>query len=292
MLTHQILPPQPRAILFPLQLYSIRILSFYNDNRAFSGGVYLVSEIGVLRDEDLDGEEREDAGVEEWGEWVFRAVVDVAGDVVARAVRTAATYVRFIPYIKKNYDYGVVIFLVTFNLITVSSYRVRNDLHDSIVSKLEGLAYFIKACVNEYFNTKDTKTAEDKSSDDLQGYKAVLDSKSTDETLPSGDHIASGRLYSLWAAGYVLRGVIHVDGARRNMTRIVTNATKKIGASRIGGTDLIRVINDLNNFEKLCNNLIDLQKTPGDLLDPANPNPAKAEDGPGIGPPMPKLDRS
>lgn len=36
----------------------------------------------------------------------------------------AATYMRFIPYIKKNYDYGVVIFLLTFNLITVSSYRV------------------------------------------------------------------------------------------------------------------------------------------------------------------------
>lgn len=41
----------------------------------------------------------------------------------------AATYIRFIPYIKKNYDYGVVIFLLTFNLITVSSYRV-----DSVIS--------------------------------------------------------------------------------------------------------------------------------------------------------------
>ena len=35
-----------------------------------------------------------------------------------------ATYMRFIPYIKKNYDYGVVVFLLTFNLIGVSSYRV------------------------------------------------------------------------------------------------------------------------------------------------------------------------
>ncbi|GFP83602.1 aluminum-activated malate transporter 12 [Phtheirospermum japonicum] len=134
------------------------------------------------------------------------------------AVGTAATYIRFIPYIKKNYDYGVVIFLVTFNLITVSSYRVHSvleiaharfytvaigcgicllmclfifpnwsgqDLHDSTVSKLEGLAYSIQACVNEYFSTEDTNAAEDKSSDDpiYKGYKAVLDSKSTDETL-------------------------------------------------------------------------------------------------------------
>ena len=90
---------------------------------------------------------------------------------------TAATYMRFFPYIKKNYDYGVVIFLLTFNLITVSSYRVENvlmiahdrfytiaigcaiclftsllvfpmwsgeDLHNSTVGKLEGLAKSIE----------------------------------------------------------------------------------------------------------------------------------------------------
>lgn len=89
----------------------------------------------------------------------------------------AATYLRFFPYIKKNYDYGVVIFLLTFNLITVSSYRVGNvlkiaherfytiaigcavcllmsllifpnwsgeDLHNSTVFKLEGLAKSIE----------------------------------------------------------------------------------------------------------------------------------------------------
>lgn len=41
---------------------------------------------------------------------------------------TAATYMRFFQYIKKNYDYGVVVFLLTFNLITVSSFRVENVL--------------------------------------------------------------------------------------------------------------------------------------------------------------------
>lgn len=88
-----------------------------------------------------------------------------------------ATYMRFFPYIKKNYDYGLVIFLLTFNLITVSSYRVDNvlkiahdriytiaigcavcllmsllvfpnwsgeDLHNSTVYKLEGLAKSIE----------------------------------------------------------------------------------------------------------------------------------------------------
>lgn len=90
---------------------------------------------------------------------------------------TTATYMRFFPYIKKNYDYGVVIFLLTFNLITVSSYRVENvlkiahdrfytiaigcaicllmsllvfpmwsgeDLHNCTVGKLEGLAKSIE----------------------------------------------------------------------------------------------------------------------------------------------------
>ncbi|KAI5641815.1 hypothetical protein M9H77_00353 [Catharanthus roseus] len=133
-------------------------------------------------------------------------------------IGTVATYIRFFPYIKKNYDYGVVIFLLTFNLITVSSYRVHNvlkiaherfytiaigcgicllmsllvfpnwsgeDLHNSIVSKLEGLAISIEVCVREYFREEEPEIAKDKSLEDpiYKGYKAVLDSKSTDETL-------------------------------------------------------------------------------------------------------------
>lgn len=130
----------------------------------------------------------------------------------------SATYVRFVPYIKKNYDYGVVIFLLTFNLITVSSFRVDNvvkiaherfytiaigcgicllmsllifpnwsgeELHDSTVFKLEGLANSIQACVNDYFTEAEPQTANGESLEDpiYKGYKAVLDSKSTDETL-------------------------------------------------------------------------------------------------------------
>ncbi|WOL07667.1 aluminum-activated malate transporter 12 isoform X2 [Canna indica] len=131
-----------------------------------------------------------------------------------------ATYVRFVPYIKKNYDYGVVIFLLTFNLITVSSFRVHNvlhltrdrlstiaigcgiclfmslfilpnwsgeDLHNSTVQKLELLARSIEACVNKYFQDEDKEVIarEDKSSKDqiYMGYRAVLDSKSSDEAL-------------------------------------------------------------------------------------------------------------
>lgn len=135
-------------------------------------------------------------------------------------IGTAATYLRFIPVIKRNYDYGILIFLLTFNLIAVSSYRVDNvlkiaherfytiaigcgvcllmsllifpnwsgeDLHNSTVLKLESLAKAIETSVNEYFNEATALDAidEEKSSEDpvYKGYKAVLDSKSTDETL-------------------------------------------------------------------------------------------------------------
>lgn len=37
---------------------------------------------------------------------------------------SAATFSRFIPEIKARYDYGVTIFILTFSLVAVSSYRV------------------------------------------------------------------------------------------------------------------------------------------------------------------------
>ncbi|KAM0934152.1 putative aluminum-activated malate transporter [Dioscorea sansibarensis] len=149
---------------------------------------------------------------------VYRAIF-VGGSVFL--IGFAATYVRFIPRIKKNYDYGVLIFILTFNLITVSSFRVPHvlriardrlytiaigcvvcvfmslfvfpnwsgeELHNSTADKIEALARSIEACVMEYFNADMTKeTAEQKSSRDTikKGYRAVLDSKSVEESLAS-----------------------------------------------------------------------------------------------------------
>lgn len=89
----------------------------------------------------------------------------------------AATYARLNPNIKKRYDYGVMIFILTFNLVSVSGLREENvieiarerlvmivlgfaicicislfvfpmwasdELHDSMVSKFEGLASSIE----------------------------------------------------------------------------------------------------------------------------------------------------
>ncbi|KAK2405568.1 aluminum-activated malate transporter [Trifolium repens] len=146
---------------------------------------------------------------------IFRAIFIGAAVFILGA---AATYIRFIPYIKKNYDYGVMIFLLTFNLIMVSSYRVDNvwsmgkdristicigvglclvmslfvypnwsgeDLHKSTISKLEGLANSIEVSVMEYFYDSEIQENEDDSSEDAiyKCYEAVLDSKTKDETL-------------------------------------------------------------------------------------------------------------
>uniref|UniRef100_A0A166F7S5 Aluminum-activated malate transporter n=1 Tax=Daucus carota subsp. sativus TaxID=79200 RepID=A0A166F7S5_DAUCS len=133
-------------------------------------------------------------------------------------VGATATYIRFLPYLKNNYDYGVVTFVLTFNLIAVSSYRVDSalkiardrfyaiaigcavclimsalvfpywsgeDLHNSIVNRLEGLAEAVEACVSGYFNNEAPDINEDDPEEDpvCMGYKAILDSKSTDETM-------------------------------------------------------------------------------------------------------------
>ncbi|KFK31455.1 hypothetical protein AALP_AA6G114000 [Arabis alpina] len=136
-------------------------------------------------------------------------------------IGSTVTYMRFVPYIKKNYDYGMLVFLLTFNLITVSSYTVHaainiaqqrlftiamgigiclvmsllvfpiwsgDDLHKSTVTKLQGLSRSIEACVSEYFKEKEEdKEDSDFESDDenviYKGYKTVLDSKASDEAL-------------------------------------------------------------------------------------------------------------
>jgi hypothetical protein len=132
---------------------------------------------------------------------------------------TSATYFRFFPKIKRKYDYGVVIFILTFNMITVSGYRIDNivrmayerlstiaigsaiclvislfvspiwageDLHKSIIKRIQCLADSIEVCVLEYFKGSDV--LEDGSAEILeaqicQGYKDVLDSKASEDSL-------------------------------------------------------------------------------------------------------------
>ncbi|KAI5597184.1 hypothetical protein POPTR_002G054300v4 [Populus trichocarpa] len=129
----------------------------------------------------------------------------------------AATYARLIPNIKKRYDYGVMIFILTFNLVSVSGIREENvmeiarerlvmivmgfaicictslfffptwasdEIHNSMVSKFEDLASSIEGCVEEYFRLVGDK--ENQSVHPIASFRncvSVLNSKAKDESL-------------------------------------------------------------------------------------------------------------
>eukprot|EP00253_Pinus_taeda_P026551 PITA_26551 len=145
--------------------------------------------------------------------WAIMTVV-VVFEFTAGAV---ATYLRFLPNIKRKYDYGVLIFLLTFNMVAVSGSRFDNgfriayqrlatiaigfaicliislivspiwageDLHKSVIRKIEGLSKSIEGCVLEYMKDPDVLEAGESVEDTIcQGYKNVLDSKTSEESL-------------------------------------------------------------------------------------------------------------
>ncbi|KAM6576622.1 hypothetical protein CsatB_028459 [Cannabis sativa] len=150
--------------------------------------------------------------------WAVMTVVVVFEYTVA----TLSTFVRFFPKIKARYDYGLLIFILTFSLISVSGFRddeilemahkrlstifigssvcviicilicpvwAGEDLHNMIALNLEKLGNFLEGFGDEYFNSTSTAAVkEDQSKKEekktfLQGYKSVLNSKSSEESL-------------------------------------------------------------------------------------------------------------
>ncbi|XP_020238774.1 aluminum-activated malate transporter 2 [Cajanus cajan] len=128
---------------------------------------------------------------------------------------SVATYLRLVPSIKKRYDYGVMIFILTFNLVVVSGVRVHmkvwdiarerllniligfivcvcvslfvfplwasDELHHSIVSRFLDLANTIQDCSGEC--TKNVSEKENQPGTNLNVCKSVLNTKSKDESL-------------------------------------------------------------------------------------------------------------
>ncbi|XP_047983688.1 aluminum-activated malate transporter 13-like isoform X1 [Salvia hispanica] len=135
------------------------------------------------------------------------------------AYGTVATYYRMVPNIKKRYDYGFMISILTFNLVAVSGVRAEkvvevardrlaaigmgfilcifvnlfifpiwasNDLHFSTSSKFNKLANSIQGCFDEYFKLGSDKEIHDKVGDgsaSILACKIVINSKSNDEAL-------------------------------------------------------------------------------------------------------------
>ncbi|KAG5253525.1 aluminum-activated malate transporter [Salix suchowensis] len=128
---------------------------------------------------------------------------------------TISTFLRFFPKIKSRYDYGMLIFILTFSLISVSGYRndeifelahkrlstisiggsvcviistvvcpvwAGEDLHNLIALNIEKLGDFLEGFGDEYFK----RTGGEECKDDngfLEGYKSVLNSKNSEESL-------------------------------------------------------------------------------------------------------------
>ncbi|KAK9145699.1 hypothetical protein Sjap_005602 [Stephania japonica] len=130
---------------------------------------------------------------------------------------SAATFSRFIPSVKARFDYGAMIFILTFSLVSVSGYRVDKlfdmahqrlstiaigtsmcilisivvcpiwageDLHVLITRNMEKLANSLDGCVSNYFMECASSTDDEEDfHKKLQGYKCALNSKATEESL-------------------------------------------------------------------------------------------------------------
>ncbi|XP_021805737.1 aluminum-activated malate transporter 8-like [Prunus avium] len=128
----------------------------------------------------------------------------------------AATYSRLVPRIKKRYDYGAMIFILTFNLVVVSGLRAENvlelarerlstigmgfavcifisllvfptwasdELHHSTAHKFQVLADSIEEFLESYFRLDKENLKDDQPSSISSRCKSVLHSKSKDESL-------------------------------------------------------------------------------------------------------------
>ncbi|CAJ2628318.1 unnamed protein product [Trifolium pratense] len=125
---------------------------------------------------------------------------------------SAVTFSRFIPTIKARFDYGALIFILTFSLVSVSGYRIDElftlanqristiiigtslciivsttirpvwagqELYVLVTGNLDKLADSLEGCVAQYF---EAQTPSEDSNKNLMGYKCVLNSKATEES--------------------------------------------------------------------------------------------------------------
>ncbi|MBA0736775.1 hypothetical protein Gogos_010280 [Gossypium gossypioides] len=134
------------------------------------------------------------------------------------ASASAATFSRLIPSVKSRFDYGALIFILTFSFVAVSGYRVDKlfelahhristiiigsslcilvimlvspiwsgqELHSLIVRNMDKLADSLEGCVTQYFNQsgEGTNSKEEATDNKLQGYKCVLSSKASEESM-------------------------------------------------------------------------------------------------------------
>ncbi|KAL0389941.1 UNVERIFIED_CONTAM: Aluminum-activated malate transporter 2 [Sesamum calycinum] len=131
---------------------------------------------------------------------------------------TASTFVRFVPGVKARYDYGMLIFILTFSLVSISGIRTDEilnlaqkrlstiligastcvivsicvcpvwageDLHNLIARNIEKLGSFLEDLTAENSRPSEAAQTENVSSgvSVMSSLNSVLDSKSSEETL-------------------------------------------------------------------------------------------------------------
>ncbi|KAL1363771.1 hypothetical protein AAHE18_03G170100 [Arachis hypogaea] len=165
--------------------------------------------------------------------------------IITFLLTAVVTYMRFLPQLKARYDYGLMVFILTYSLVSVSSYRddeildiaekrvitilagafisvfvsifvwpmwVGADLHNLVAKNIEKLGNFIEGFGNEYFKTQESGESNESS---LQGYKSVLNSKQPEESLVGTCHGAF-RFHHPWQQ-YLKIGILsrecayHID---------------------------------------------------------------------------------
>lgn len=131
-------------------------------------------------------------------------------------IAEVTTFMRFFPTMKARFDYGLLIFILTFSLISVSAYRddevldiaiqrmttiligsltavtvcivlwpvwAGTDLHQLITSHLDELGHFFQEFGVKYFEITSKATLKDNSEASLDGFKSVIESKNNIDSL-------------------------------------------------------------------------------------------------------------
>ncbi|KAJ0263829.1 Aluminum-activated malate transporter 8 [Hirschfeldia incana] len=171
--------------------------------------------------------------------------------VLVFSLAAAATFSRFFPRIKQRYDYGALIFILTFSMVAVSGYRTNEilviayqrlstiliggticilvsifvfpvwageDLHKMVANNIIKLANSLEGFAGEYFPSSEKTSKETKSC--VREYKTILTSKSTEDTLANLARWEPGhgrfRLRHPWTkylkiAGLVRQCAIHFE---------------------------------------------------------------------------------
>ncbi|KAK6142665.1 hypothetical protein DH2020_023013 [Rehmannia glutinosa] len=213
------------------------------------------------------------------GATLSKCLNKAAGTFLAGVLAAAATFSRFIPSIKAQFDYGVLVFILTICFITVSGYRVENllelalhrlstiaigssiciltsmlfcpvwagnELHNLIRNNMEKLADSLDGCIAQYFgcDINSNNTQSETSNNILLGYKCVLDSRDTEESLAN---------FARWEPahrgfnfGHPWKEYLKVGASLRSCAYCIKalNCTIDSGAQ---GPDILK-----NHFSKCC----------------------------------------